>query len=431
MTEARPVLIRRADAADAVAITALVADAYGKYIARIGRLPKPMTADQHAAVRDHEVWVAVDAADDTLAGVLELIVSPDSFFIENVAVAPTHQGVGLGRQLLDLAESEARRRGYDAIGLETNEQFVENLAIYARRGYLETGRRLVGDTAVIQLTKRLDEARPSSGGLAARVIVVAAWPSSARAPSAAIGSVAGGFGRQREGLTVQRRPGRPPRRTRRRTRASPSARSRPRAVMSAGHRTASPAATRVRSSPTPTQPPPSMTMNQVVFGLACGSIRASRAKASSLTTPRAVGVDDLAGQPDASRSGRPGAGGRRRTGGSRWARRARRRRVSAGGAAARPPRLRIVASGSANFCVEAYFCFASCVSYAARNGGNRRNRIQTSVPSPMISIARTRKKSNTKTRLDQDQAERDQAGPPDPLPHLEVRRVPVERPRPE
>ena len=56
--------------------------------------------------------------------------------------------------------------------------------------------------------------------------------------------------------------------------------------MSAGHRTASPAATRVRSSPTPTQPPPSMTMSQVVFGAEYGSIRAPRANASSEMAPR-------------------------------------------------------------------------------------------------------------------------------------------------
>lgn len=151
-----PILIRRADEADAAAITALVADAYRHYIDRIGRPPKPMTADQHVAVRDHEVWVAVDSADDTLAGVLELIVTPESLFIENVAVAPSRQAAGLGRQLLDLAESEARRRGYDEIGLETNERFVENLAIYARRGYVETGRTLVGGTAVIRLARQLD-----------------------------------------------------------------------------------------------------------------------------------------------------------------------------------------------------------------------------------------------------------------------------------
>lgn len=151
-----PVLIRRAVEADVVPITALVADAYDRYIERIGRRPKPMLADQGAAVRDHEVWVAVDPTDDTVIGVLELIVQPDRCFIENVAVTPTRQGEGLGRQLLDLAESEARRRGYDAIGLETNERFLENRAIYARRGYIETGRTRVGATMVIQFAKRLE-----------------------------------------------------------------------------------------------------------------------------------------------------------------------------------------------------------------------------------------------------------------------------------
>ena len=56
--------------------------------------------------------------------------------------------------------------------------------------------------------------------------------------------------------------------------------------MSAGQTAASPAAMRVHSSPTPTQPPPSTTMNQVEFGLACGSIRALRANASSVIVPR-------------------------------------------------------------------------------------------------------------------------------------------------
>jgi hypothetical protein len=56
--------------------------------------------------------------------------------------------------------------------------------------------------------------------------------------------------------------------------------------MSAGQTAASPAAIRVHSSSTPTQPPPSMTMNQVEFGLVCGSMRAPRAKAISVTVPR-------------------------------------------------------------------------------------------------------------------------------------------------
>lgn len=155
--------VRRADDGDADAIAVLVADAYGHYIERIGRRPKPMTADQYAAVRDHEVWVARDVVDDSLVGVLELIAEPGRLFIENVAVAPGRQGAGLGGQLLDLAESEARRRGYREIGLETNERFVENLAIYARRGYRETGRTPAGGTAVVQMSKRLDRGTLTDG----------------------------------------------------------------------------------------------------------------------------------------------------------------------------------------------------------------------------------------------------------------------------
>ena len=54
---------------------------------------------------------------------------------------------------------------------------------------------------------------------------------------------------------------------------------------SGGQAAASPAWIRVRSSPTPTQPPPSITTNQVQLGFVWGAIRAWRPKASSLMTP--------------------------------------------------------------------------------------------------------------------------------------------------
>ncbi len=151
--------LRRAREADAEAITQLVADAYGHYVERIGRLPKPMATDQLAEVRDHEVWVLADPS-DSLVGVLDLIEEPGRLFIENMAVAPSYQGQGLGRWLLEFAESGALRHGYGEIALETNERFVENLAIYARRGYVETGRTRLGTTDVVHLSKSL---RPRLG----------------------------------------------------------------------------------------------------------------------------------------------------------------------------------------------------------------------------------------------------------------------------
>jgi ribosomal protein S18 acetylase RimI-like enzyme len=146
-------VLRRATGADVPGIETIVNAAYGHYVERIGRQPKPMAADQAAAVRDHEVWV-LDDGGETIA-VLELIEVEDHLFIENVAVHPQYQGMGLGRRLLDHAESVARAGGRPEIRLETNEHFVENLAIYRARGYEEIGRTPRGGTDVVELRKRL------------------------------------------------------------------------------------------------------------------------------------------------------------------------------------------------------------------------------------------------------------------------------------
>jgi GNAT superfamily N-acetyltransferase len=147
------IAVRRARESDAAAITSLVAAAYGGYVALIDRLPLPMAADQAVAIRDHEVWVLEE--DGALGGVLEVIRMADHLWIENVAVAPERQGRGLGRRLLDHAEALAGDAGYPEIRLETNERFSANLAMYAARGYRETGRVPYLGTDRVQLAKRI------------------------------------------------------------------------------------------------------------------------------------------------------------------------------------------------------------------------------------------------------------------------------------
>lgn len=46
----------------------------------------------------------------------------------------------LGRSLLQAAESMARNASYRLIRLYTNEAMTENIALYTRRGYIETHR---------------------------------------------------------------------------------------------------------------------------------------------------------------------------------------------------------------------------------------------------------------------------------------------------
>src|SRR6185369_12956128 len=102
--------------------------AYGKWVPLIGREPKPMTADYDRAVREHVVFVLEE--EGRLLGVLEIIPGDDHLLIENVAVAPTAQGRGIGQRLMAHAETLARARPVDELRLYTNERFEANIRLY-------------------------------------------------------------------------------------------------------------------------------------------------------------------------------------------------------------------------------------------------------------------------------------------------------------
>jgi GNAT superfamily N-acetyltransferase len=130
--------IRPADAADLPAIERIVRDAYTKYIERIGKPPGPMLDDYRAHIRAHEAWVLETGGD--IAGVIVLVPQEENLLLDNVAVDPGQHGRGLGRALMEFAEREARRRGYDEVRLYTHAKMTENVAMYPRLGWQETGR---------------------------------------------------------------------------------------------------------------------------------------------------------------------------------------------------------------------------------------------------------------------------------------------------
>jgi ribosomal protein S18 acetylase RimI-like enzyme len=138
---------------DVPKVATLVDAAYGHYVERIGMLPRPMTDDYAEVITNRQVTVA--ESHGTLVGVIVLTVDEEGFLIDNVAVDPSHRGRGLGRTLIESAEAEARRAGFDSIYLYTHEKMTENLALYSRIGYAEYDRRSQGGFSLVYMRKRL------------------------------------------------------------------------------------------------------------------------------------------------------------------------------------------------------------------------------------------------------------------------------------
>ena len=151
--------IRRAGPADAAAVAACVRAAYRHYVPRIGKQPGPMLVDYADAVARHQVWLIPHGKD--CAAALVLVPETDYLQLDNIAVDPRHQGRGLGRALLALAETEAARQGYAELRLYTHARMTENIAMYARLGWQETGRGAQDGYDRVFFRKRVPRNDPS------------------------------------------------------------------------------------------------------------------------------------------------------------------------------------------------------------------------------------------------------------------------------
>ncbi len=132
--------IHQAAPKDVAAIQACAAEAYEKYVERMGRKPAPMVADFAQQVRQKTVHVSVGRQGE-IEGFIVFYPRADHVHLENVAVCPRRQRQGVGKKLIAYCENAARKMGLRAIELYTNEKMTENLTLYPRLGYEETGRR--------------------------------------------------------------------------------------------------------------------------------------------------------------------------------------------------------------------------------------------------------------------------------------------------
>ena len=146
--------MRLAQPADLALVTAISHDAYAGYEPLLGILPMPAQEDYAPRIAAGQVWLLGEA------GVLVFERHPDHALIYSVALRPAAQGQGQGRLLLDHAEALAA--GLPELRLYTNALMTRNIALYTRRGFVETGRGPHPHKAaltVVFMTKRLDAAQ--------------------------------------------------------------------------------------------------------------------------------------------------------------------------------------------------------------------------------------------------------------------------------
>lgn len=133
----RDLVIRPAQAADATALAACIDAAYAQYSDRISDLP-PVSEGCAEDIAVNQVWVAVHG-DDVVAGLV--LVAGDGFLkLANLAVRPDHAGKGLGRRLIELSVSEAKRQGYGEMRLNTHVDMPDNVRLYQHLGWVEVSR---------------------------------------------------------------------------------------------------------------------------------------------------------------------------------------------------------------------------------------------------------------------------------------------------
>ena len=130
--------IRQAHRNDCATVRRIARAAYSRYLSRMDREPALMNEDYEARAEEGSLYVLETA--EGIWGFLVLIPKDNALLLDNLAVDPAAQGMGYGRALLAFTEERALEAGFAAVTLYTNEVMTENLELYTRLGYSETGR---------------------------------------------------------------------------------------------------------------------------------------------------------------------------------------------------------------------------------------------------------------------------------------------------
>jgi ribosomal protein S18 acetylase RimI-like enzyme len=147
MPPSRSLAFRLARAADTPRIVSLVESAYRGDVSRVGWTTEADLLDGQrtdieevtALLSDAQVRLILATVNDEIVGCVVVRREANGAYIGMLAVSPTQQAAGLGRRLLQEAETRARTEfGATQIRMTVIQQRRELIGWYERRGYCVT-----------------------------------------------------------------------------------------------------------------------------------------------------------------------------------------------------------------------------------------------------------------------------------------------------
>ncbi len=128
---------RRAEAEDAASLADCIDKAYADHRQRLDDLPQ-VSEGLANDINANLVWVA--ELDHQIVGGLVLVLGDESAVLANIAVDPACAGMGIGRGLIEQAETHCRQLKKKELVLSTHVAMPENVSLYEHLGWKETGR---------------------------------------------------------------------------------------------------------------------------------------------------------------------------------------------------------------------------------------------------------------------------------------------------
>ena len=118
---------------DVISIQNCVRRSYEHYVERLGKEPGPMIDDYVYRVKNDNIYVI--RAEDTVIGLVVLVIDDGRCLLDNIAVAPEASGKGLGKLLMNFAEEQTKKFGFNELELYTHELMTENISMYEKWDY--------------------------------------------------------------------------------------------------------------------------------------------------------------------------------------------------------------------------------------------------------------------------------------------------------